>query len=233
MSNAFLRVACAALCSRRLLLVAMLAVSAAACGSRSMLQRAEPMAPGESRLSIGVSGGLAADSITTLPTGSVTIDYRLGVARGVDLDARIWPVGGRLGAKLELARSASAVLATEVALVGSGYPQSEPVIYYVGGQVGLLLGVPFGPHELVLEALVTPGYGVASTDYGDGERLTSRGFVVEGGFGIGVDIALGSVVHLMPEVELLARGGEQRDVESVLLREPIVFHGTLGVSFEW
>lgn len=206
-------------------------LGAAACGTRSLLQRAEVLGAGESRLSLGVFGGLATDSLVLTPSAGIEIDYRLGVGSCVDLDARIWPIGGRLAAKFELARRGRAILSTEVSLVGSAFP-TDPVLYYVGGQVSLLLGITLGEHELVLAGVVAPGFGEASTSDDQNVYRTS-GFSVEGGLSLGADFALSRLVHLMPEFGVFARGGEQRDVQSIATRDPFVFHGALSVAFEF
>ena len=206
-----------------LLLAALFLISG--CTSRALLQRAETLRPGEVRLTAAVEGGVAHDSRSTVPTATPVLDARVGVADGADVALRLWTNGTRLSTKLRLARTDGAVLSLELGAQGA---LGEDSSYSLGGFATLLTGIELGEHELVIAAHLAPAYGE-----GIASGRPISGLRYEAGVVIGIDLALGDLFHLMPEVGLLYRGGDQRDSLSSLNTDPLIVHIAIGGAFQW
>lgn len=217
-----------------------LALLLTGCPSRSLMQRADTLEPGDSRLGVALTGGVAHDPTNTIPQASLDVEYRLGVTEGFDLGLRAWPIGGRLSGKLRLYDQDGLSMAAHLALGGSALQvpgddgEASPLLYRLDATVELLVGFDLGEHQVVAALHVAPGYGGLQADSEDGiEQVSLSGYVIESGLLLGIDLRLSSSFHLMPEVGVFSRAGEQRDVASVLNTDPIVVHGGVGGYFHF
>jgi len=177
-------------------LYALLAVGICGCrGTLATFQTARTMPKGGFQIAAEGSAVGAISEVGTKHEGSLSVAGRYAVTDRVEIGARIGVSRPELMAKIRLDKGGPSSVAFSVApSLGAFIATATGVeAFTTYGQIPLLVGVPFGDHELVLGGAVHLGHAV------DLERGV-WGFVASPGISAGFSIEPLQWLAVLPEI---------------------------------
>jgi hypothetical protein len=216
-------------------LPALALASLAGCPSFSSLHTARALDKGDFQVTVAPEV-IGITSTANTPGGAlpgVDIALRAGVADGLDLGLKLFPIGLEFESTIQLIKGGPLDLALAPGVsyifgVGSGETVSALTFY-----LPLLFGLNFGDgHQFVFGPKIIPDFIFTS-----GSSTNQNAFALFAGGTVGLSLKLGPTFRIMPEVNVFAplstnyTSNGTNTVNGFGSSGAVVFNGAIGFAF--